>query len=221
MGRLLLVDDDEALRRLVRLTLGDSHEIVDTGDPGEGLALALEHKPDAILLDLRMPKYSGFELCQTFTSLSSQLIPVIIILSGEAGAKTKEFCKDLGAVAYFEKPVDFDALNEFIATTLRDRRVERRSGARVRLRVPLKLQGKDSRGESIEFITATENVSKNAFLVACNFSLDIGSMLKVSMASSKEEAVGDASVVRSQWTDTLYPRYALRFLKKTGVWVLE
>jgi DNA-binding response OmpR family regulator len=221
MGRLLLVDDDEALRRLVRLTLGDSHEIVDTGDPGEGLALALEHKPDAILLDLRMPKYSGFELCQTFTSLSStQLIPVII-LSGEAGAKTKEFCKDLGAVAYFEKPVDFDALNEFIATTLRDRRVERRSEARVRLRVPLKLQGKDSRRESIEFITATENVSKNAFLVACNFSLDIGSMLKVSMASSKEEAVGDASVVRSQWTDTLYPRYALRFLKKTGIWVLE
>jgi DNA-binding response OmpR family regulator len=221
MGRLLLVDDDEALRRLVRLTLGDSHEIVDTGDPGEGLALALEHKPDAILLDLRMPKYSGFELCQTFTSLSStQLIPVII-LSGEAGAKTKEFCKDLGAVAYFEKPVDFDALNEFIATTLRDRRVERRSEARVRLRVPLKLQGKDSRRESIEFITATENVSKNAFLVACNFSLDIGSMLKVSMASSKEEAVGDASVVRSEWTDTLYPRYALRFLKKTGIWVLE
>jgi DNA-binding response OmpR family regulator len=221
MGRLLLVDDDEALRRLVRLTLGDSHEIVDTGDPGEGLALALEHKPDAILLDLRMPKYSGFELCQTFTSLSStQLIPVII-LSGEAGAQTKEFCKDLGAVAYFEKPVDFDALNEFIATTLRDRRVERRSEARVRLRVPLKLQGKDSRGEPIEFITATENVSKNAFLVACNFSLDVGSMLKVSMASSKEEAVGDASVVRSQWTDTLYPRYALRFLKKTGVWVLE
>jgi DNA-binding response OmpR family regulator len=148
------------------------------------------------------------------------LIPVII-LSGEAGAQTKEFCKDLGAVAYFEKPVDFDALNEFIATTLRDRRVERRSEARVRLRVPLKLQGKDSRGESIEFITATENVSKNAFLVACNFSLDVGSMLKVSMASSKEEAVGDANVVRSQWTDTLYPRYALRFFKKTGVWVLE
>lgn len=221
MGRLLLVDDDEALRHLVRLTLGDSHEIVDTGDPGEGLALALEHKPDAILLDLRMPKYSGFELCQTFTSLSStQLIPVII-LSGEAGAKTKEFCKDLGAVAYFEKPVDFDALNEFIATTLRNRRVERRSETRVRLRVPLKLQGKDSRGESIVFMAASENVSRNAFLVACNFSLDVGSMWKVSIASSKEEAVGDGRVVRSQWTDTLYPRYAFQFIKKTGVWVLE
>ena len=221
MGRLLLVDDDEALRRLVRLSLGDSHEIVDTGDPGEGLALALEHKPDAILLDLRMPKYSGFELCQTFTSLSAtQLIPVIIV-SGEAGAKTKDFCKDLGAVAYFEKPIDFDALNEFIATTLRNRRAERRGEVRVRLRVPLKLRGKDSRGESIEFITATENVSKNAFLCACNFALDVGSVWKVSMATSNEEVVGDASIVRSEWTETLYPRYALRFLKKMGVWVLE
>jgi DNA-binding response OmpR family regulator len=221
MGRLLIVDDDEALRRLVRLSLGDSHEIVDTGDPGEGLALALEHKPDAILLDLRMPRYSGFELCQTLTSLSAtQLIPVII-LSGEAGAKTKELCKDLGAVAYFEKPVDFDALNEFIATTLKNRRVERRSEVRVRLRVPLKLQGKDSRGDSIEFVTATENVSKNAFLCACKFGLDVGATLKVSMASSKEETVGNARIERSEWTDTLYPRYGLRFLQKTGVWVLE
>jgi len=221
MGRILLVDDDEALRRLVRLSLGDAHEIVDTGDPGEGLALALQHKPDAILLDLRMPRYSGFELCQTFTSLSStQMIP-IIILSGEAGAKTKEVCKDLGAVAYFEKPVDFEVLNEFIAKTLRNRRVERRGEVRVRLRVPLKIRGQDSRGESIEFITATENVSKNAFLCGCNIALDVGSILNVSMANAKEEVVGNAGVVRSQWTDTLYPRYALRFLQKTGVWVLE
>ena len=148
------------------------------------------------------------------------MIPVII-LSGEAGAKTKEFCKDLGAVAYFEKPVDFDALNEFIATTLKNRRVERRSEVRVRLRVPLKLQGTDSRRESIEFITATENVSKNAFLCACNSALDVGSTLSVSMASSKDELVGEVSIVRSEWTDTQYPRYALRFIKKTGVWVLE
>jgi CheY-like chemotaxis protein len=221
MGKLLLVDDDEALRRLVRLSLGEYHEIVDTGDPGEGLALALEHKPDAILLDLRMPRYSGFELCQTFTSLSTtQMIPVII-LSGEAGAHTKEVCKSLGAVAYFEKPVDFDALNEFIAGTLQNRRVERRSEVRVRLRVPLKLRGKDSRGESYEIITATENVSRNAFLCGGNISLDVGAILKVWMASSREEMAGDVRVARSQWTDTLYPRYGLRFLQKPAVWVLD
>src|SRR5438552_9963531 len=110
MSTLLVVDDDEAMRRLIRLSLADSYNIVDTGEPEHALALALEHKPDAILLDLRMPKYSGFELCQTFTSFSStQLIPVLVI-SGEACDKTKQFCRDLGVAAYFEKPVNFDDL---------------------------------------------------------------------------------------------------------------
>jgi len=64
MGKLLVVDDDEALRRLMRLELSDAYEVIDSGEPEQGLALALEHRPDAILLDLRMPKYSGYELLQ-------------------------------------------------------------------------------------------------------------------------------------------------------------
>jgi CheY-like chemotaxis protein len=110
MGKLFIVDDDGPLRRPMRLELSDSYEVLDSGEPQQGLALALEHWPDAILLDLRMPKYSGYELLQTYTSLShTQKIPVIIV-SGEAGTQVKEHCKQLGAVGYFEKPVDFDAL---------------------------------------------------------------------------------------------------------------
>ena len=66
MARILIVDDDEAIRRLVRLNLTDLYEVFDTGQPEE--ALAPEHKPDAILLDLRMPGYSGFERRKTLTS---------------------------------------------------------------------------------------------------------------------------------------------------------
>jgi CheY-like chemotaxis protein len=51
-----------------------------------------------------MPKYSGYELLQTFTALSqTQKIPVIIV-SGEAGGQTKKHSKQLGAADYFEKP---------------------------------------------------------------------------------------------------------------------
>src|SRR6201993_4620683 len=110
MAKLLLVDDDEALRRPMRLELTDTYEIRDSGEPEQGLALALEHKPDAVLLDLRMPKYSGYELLQTYTSLShTQRIPVIIV-SGEAGGETKEHCKQLGAAGYFEKPIDVEGV---------------------------------------------------------------------------------------------------------------
>ena len=115
MATLLVVDDEESIRRLMRLNLGDKYDIVDTGEPETALSLALEHKPDAILLDLRMPKYSGYELAQTFTTFSStKLIPVLVI-SGEAGSTTKSFCRDLGVTAYFEKPVDFDALEQTLS----------------------------------------------------------------------------------------------------------
>src|SRR6202158_4859609 len=110
MHKLLIIDDEPPMRRLLRINLEDRYKIVDTGDPELALEAVLQSKPNAILLDLRMPNYSGFELCRTFKSMTStQLIPLIII-SGEAGATTKVFCKEIGATAYFEKPVDFDAL---------------------------------------------------------------------------------------------------------------
>ena len=56
MNRLLVVDDDDAIRRLIRLNLADHYEVLDTAEPEQALALALENKPDAILLDLRMPE---------------------------------------------------------------------------------------------------------------------------------------------------------------------
>jgi len=221
MNLLLVVDDDEAMRRLIRLSLADSYKIVDTGEPEHALALALEHKPDAILLDLRMPKYSGFELCQTFTSFSStQLIPVLVI-SGEAGAKTKQFCRDLGAVAYFEKPVDFDALRVQLADLLKTRRKERRSEVRVRLRVSLRLAGKGEDGQPFGVHTTTENVSRSAFLCACAVAMSHGSTLDVYLVGAQDEHVGKGQIIRSEWKDTPYPRYGCRLTEKVGHWVLE
>ena len=67
MNKLLIIDDDESVRKVLRFRLKDSYEITDTGSPEEALALALQTKPDAILLDLMMPKYSGFEVCRTLS----------------------------------------------------------------------------------------------------------------------------------------------------------
>ncbi len=221
MARVLIVDDDESIRRLVRLNLADLYEIFDTGKPEEALALALEHKPDAILLDLRMPGYSGFELCKTFTSFSAtQLIPVFVI-SGEGGAKTKEFCRDLGAAAYFEKPVNFDALRASLAQALQKRRLERRGEVRVGLRVPLKISGRDSNGSAFGLPSTTENVSKNAFLCACSAVLAVESIVDVYLLATEQEHVGKARVVRAEWAGTQYPRYGFKFTEMIGGWVLQ
>jgi hypothetical protein len=117
--------------------------------------------------------------------------------------------------------VDFVALGDFIAKTLEERRIERRSEVRVRLRVSLKLRGRDSHGEFFEVTTATENVSKSGFLCGCNVALEKGATVEVALPGQQEVVVGTASIVRSEWSETLYPRYGFRFLQKTGTWVLE
>lgn len=221
MEKLLVVDDDEALRRLMRIELGDLYEIVDTGQPEEGLALALEHKPNAILLDLRMPKYSGYELCQTFSSYSwTQSIPVIIV-SGEAGAQTKDHCKQLGAAAYFEKPVDFDELKKCLAQVGQKHPEIRRKEIRVRLRVPLRLLGTDVRGIRFAETAKTENVSPSGFLCYCAVDLQIDSVIDVFLTTGGEQHVGQARVVHSDRENGAIRRYGCCFVSKKGPWILR
>ncbi len=189
-------------------------------EPEQGLALALENRPDAILLDLRMPKYSGYELLQTFTSFGrTQMIPVIIV-SGEAGGETKERCKQLGATDYFEKPLDFDALRACLTKIAKPRRNTARGDVRVGLKVALKLKGTDSHGKSFEETATTENVSLNGFRCECTAELTADSIIDVYLAS-RGDYVGKASIAYFYSKGSSAYNYGCRFIEKTGPWVLQ
>lgn len=221
MQKILIVDDDPAMRGLLRKRLADTYEIIDTGNPEQALGLALEHKPDAILLDLMMPKCSGFELCQSFHSLSyTGLIPIFVI-TGESAAKYKEHCENLGATGYFEKPVDFTELKRRLAAELSNKRPERRSGVRVRMRVTLKLRGTDTAGKAFEELTTTENVSAEGFLCNCAHSLVKDAIVEVFLAGATERYVGRARVVRQEAPGAPWQRYGFQFQEKTLEWVLQ
>jgi CheY-like chemotaxis protein len=221
MGKLLVVDDDAALRRLMRLELSDTYEVIDSGEPEQGLAIALESRPDAILLDLRMPKYSGYELLQTFTSFShTQKIPVIVV-SGEAGSQTKEHCKQLGAAGYFEKPIDFDALRVCLRQVANHRHEPPRSEVRVRLRVPVKLRGTNDHGEPLEELATTENVSMSGFLCVCTAAFPLNANLAVFLTNPSEKYVGKVRIVHFDDQGAKLRRYGCAFTEKTGPWVLQ
>src|ERR1700733_14430165 len=197
MRKVLIVDDDEALRRLMRLELSGSYEVIDSGEPEQGLALALESQPDVILLDLRMPKYSGYDLLQTFTSFGrTQAIPVIVV-SGEAGGQTKEHCKQLGAVGYLEKPINFEVLRELLDRTVTARRHIPRSEVRLRLHVSLKLTGTDTKQNSFEETVMTDDVSLNGFLCVGTKELAPTSIVKVYLMSGGSNYVGTARIIHS------------------------
>ena len=221
MAKVLVVDDDESLRRLMRLELSDVYEILDSGEPEQGLALALEHKPDAILLDLRMPKYSGYELLRTYTSFSHTQRTPVVIVTGEGGGQTKEHCKQLGAAGYFEKPIDFDALRSCLKQVVRPRPHVPRTEVRLALRIPLKLRSVDSQGKEMEEVVTTENVSLSGFLCACAVEFSDDSVVDVFLTSRGEEHVGKAKIVNSTAKSAPPRHYSFCFIQKTGPWVLQ
>jgi DNA-binding response OmpR family regulator len=219
--KILIVDDDDDVRNLHSLRLGDAYEPVMTGDPEEALALALEHKPAAILLDLMMPKLSGFELCQTLHSLSyTSLIPIFMI-TGESSEKYKQHCESLGAKAYFEKPVNYAALKTALAAELESRPADRRAHVRLNMRVVLKLRGKDAVGKDVEISTVTENASPGGFLAGCTQTLRSGDPFDVFVVASGERFAGRAKPVRIESRGAPWQRYGFQFLETTNDWILR
>lgn len=221
MPRILIVDDDQSVRRVLRFRLKDSYEIFETGSPEEALALALQHKPDAILLDLMLPRFSGLEVCQTLASMSfTQLIPVFII-SGESASRYKDFCDNIGARGYFQKPIDFEVLQSRLGEILSARIPDQRAEPRIRLRVTLTIRGTTRTGSPFQFATATENVSAHGFFCTCSVSIQTGVIVDVFLAAAPQQPCGRARVVHVQRRGTPAQGYGLQFVGDPVDWILR
>jgi DNA-binding response OmpR family regulator len=222
MEKLLIVDDDDAMRNLIKLRLSDSYETIDTGNPVQALELALQHKPRAILLDLMMPDCSGFELCHSFHNLSYTARIPIFVVTGESAQKYQEYMSNVGAVAYFEKPIDFPRLKGRLTQELNVRAVERRAHVRVKMKLILKLKGADHGERSFEQLTTTENLSAGGFLCPLPLVLGSNSTVKVFLSGSGRDCyVGVAKVVRREAPDTPWQKYAFQFIERTSEWILH
>ena len=221
MHKILIVDDDEATLSLMRAHLSDAYEIIETEDPQQAIAQALNHKPDAILLDLMMPNFSGFELCQSFRALSYTSAIPIFIITGETEAKYKDHCINLGATAFFEKPLNFDELKRRLAEELQNTKPEQRSQVRVRMRLDIKLKGMDASGRAFEETTTTENVSAEGFMCNSMSSLLKDAIIEVSLISGGEHYAGRARVVRKESSVAPWRRYGFQFEGKREAWPLQ
>jgi len=101
--RLLFIEDDDQIRLALRLALEDEgYEVVEAADGRSGLERFAEREPDLVLLDLRLPYISGFEVCRTLRSRS--IVPIIVVT---AQADTYDMVAGLeaGADDYVRKPV--------------------------------------------------------------------------------------------------------------------
>jgi two-component system nitrogen regulation response regulator GlnG len=118
MGRLLLVDDNPnlVLKQIHRVLDAAGHEI-DTARTGEdGVLQAAARKPDAILLDLRLPDLSGLEVYRRLRNLDAR-IPVIFITAASDAESAIEAMKQ-GAYDYLFKPLDLHQLRRVVGEAL-------------------------------------------------------------------------------------------------------
>jgi len=222
MEKILVVDDDDAMRGLIKMRLSDTYETIDTGSPVQALELALEHKPRAILLDLMMPDCSGFELCQSLHNLSYTARIPIFVVTGESAARYKDYMSNLGAAGYFEKPIDFGKLKSRLASELQGRTQEQRKHVRVKMKLIVKLKGTDESQRSFEQLTATENVSAGGFLCPLPLTLPGDATLQVFLTGAGHDRyVGRAKVVRREAPDTPWQRYGFQFVERTAEWILQ
>ncbi len=221
MPRVLIVEHDPAARSLLRESLEGLCEVLETGDVRFALALALHDKPDAVLLDLALPDWAGYELSQALATLSfTRLIP-IFIMADESAERLKAFCQNLCAVDYFEKPVDLVALRARVEAVLGHVPAERRGEVRVWLQVILRLRGKDKAGTKFDLLTTTEDVSATGFLCRCAAALGKGATVEVSLMNGGEHPVGRAQAVRGEWESRLIPHYGFRFTEPPSLWILQ
>jgi len=107
MSKILIVDDSIELNQLIQTRLEvDRHKIVTAYDGKEGLEKAKSEKPDLIILDVKMPKMNGFEVCRILKSDDHYKKIPIILLSAMAQKDDFQAGEEAGADAYIVKPYE-------------------------------------------------------------------------------------------------------------------
>ena len=108
---ILLVDDDETLRELLADALGrEGYRVVQAANGEQGVAAALNHRPDVVISDIVMPEMNGWELCQSLRTLPSTRTTPFIFLTSLDQAPEKVLALRLGADDYLTKPFHLDTI---------------------------------------------------------------------------------------------------------------
>ena len=101
-GRVLIVEDDEGIREMLKYNLSTAgFSVQEASDGGSGLRTARTARPDLILLDLMLPGMSGFDFCRALRKTSR--VPIIMITAKDAEID-KIVGLELGADDYITKP---------------------------------------------------------------------------------------------------------------------
>jgi CheY-like chemotaxis protein len=126
-GRVLLVDDQPELRRfLARYLTRIGFEVLEAHDGVAGLELLHQHRVDAVLSDIRMPRMGGLALLEALLNLDPNL--PLVLMSGSDEVQDAETARQLGAFDFLPKPINLMRLISAMTRAVERRRSQRDLG---------------------------------------------------------------------------------------------
>ncbi len=118
-GRVLVVDDEEAVARLIEETLvGDGHDVEQTGDREEALALLARHDFDVIVLDLRMPGMADEKFRERLEGAIPELARRLVFVTGDTVSPEPRALAERIDAPVLAKPFDLDDLRRAVRSRL-------------------------------------------------------------------------------------------------------
>ena len=131
MTRILIIEDDPAILRGLADNLGcESYDVVTAADGEQGYSLARGRKPDLIVLDLMLPRMSGYEVCRKLRA--EGVMTPIVMLTARGDEADRIVGLDLGADDYIAKPFSIRELLARIRAVLRRTQVQNALPAELR-----------------------------------------------------------------------------------------
>jgi PAS domain S-box-containing protein len=127
--KILVVEDNEITRRLVRMTLrAESYEVLEAADAATALRLAVQERPDLIVQDLRLPDLDGFDLLHRLRALPQMVDVPVIAFSGFVSRLEEARASAIGFTDFLVKPLQPSELIRAIQTHMPSRAVEAGAG---------------------------------------------------------------------------------------------
>ena len=121
MKSVLVVDDQPAIRKLVRAALdGRGYRLLEAADGPSALATARRERPDLILLDLALPQLSGTEVCRQLKESPATADIPVLLLTGMVQGSIRDAARAAGALGCIEKPFSPRTLTARIGELLQE-----------------------------------------------------------------------------------------------------
>ncbi len=120
MAKIVIAEDERDIRDLITFTLQFAgHEVIPTANGAEAVEAVRREQPDIVLMDVRMPRLTGYEACrQLKADEATKDIPVVFLSAKGQESEVKEGLA-AGAVDYILKPFSPDQLTARVAELLR------------------------------------------------------------------------------------------------------